>query len=160
MSVSIGARVPALAGILVLSACSGVKDAPPVNWAEAPKACPTAGDRSALAGSWLYEEQGYIDTLQLDKQGNGAYQWAPGRIRTACLDQPYWSGTWKQAEGEGSFEIKLSKDLNSGEGRRWSGRDAGPNGAFRKFQVKRIGAVSQSGESPAASLTGQEAAPR
>jgi len=158
--VSTGAKVGALACILVSSACTGVKDAPWTHRAEAPRVCPTAGDRSALAGSWLYEEQGYIDTLHLDKQGNGAYQWAAGGILTACLDQPYWSGTWKQAEGEGGFEIKLSKDLNSGEGRRWSGRETGPNGAVSKFQVKRIGAVAQSGESPAASLAGREAAPR
>jgi hypothetical protein len=165
MSVPMGARVSACAGILALAACTGVKDVPQANLAEEPKACSSAGDRSALAGSWLYEEQGYIDTLSLDEQGNGAYLFGDGRIQTACLDRSYWIGSWKQAEGEGRFEIKLSKDLGSGKGRRWSVRTAmetAPQALVSEFQVKRIGAVGQLSPPTAADASpiGAGAAPR
>jgi hypothetical protein len=166
MRVSIRAKICAFAGILVLSGCAQVKDAPPENSAKAPKECPADNNRSALAGSWLYEEQGYFYTLRLDKQGNGAYEWKDGRFLTSCLDKQHWRGAWEQAESEGGFEIKLSRDLTTGEGRRWYTQIGGEKklgGQVSEFQVKRIGSVSQVSEPPAAvddPLAGQEAARR
>lgn len=151
MQMSIRRTSFACAGMLVLAACAPVRESPPENWAKGQKECPAASDKSALAGAWLYEEQGYIYTLRLDKQGNGAYEWKDARFLTSCLDRQQWRGTWQQTDNdrEGRFEIRLSKDMTMGEGRWWYtrvGRDNKPGEAGAEFQVKRIGALSQVSE--------------
>ena len=159
MMTSLNATIFACAGMLVLSACAPVREVPPENWAKASRVCPAGNDNGALAGAWLYEEQGYIDTLRLDERGNGTYEWQDGRISTSCLDKQDWRGTWKQAESEGGFEIKLSKAMTAGEGRRWFtriGRETKAGEPGSTFQIKRIGAVGQVSAPP----TGQEAARR
>lgn len=146
-----------LAGILVLSGCACKKqksmDAIPDTWARSQQECPAGIDRAALAGSWLYEEQGYIYTLHLDKHGNGAYEWREGQFITSCLDKQVWRGKWVQAEHdrEGGFEIGLSKDLTTGEGRWWYnriGKDSGQPRQGGQFQIKRIGGAGQLSELP------------
>lgn len=153
MNITLFPTILGVASIVVLTACTPTQQALPDNWAKTGHDCPADADRSALAGSWLYEEQGYIDNLRLDKRGNGAYEWKGGRFLTSCLDKRDWRGNWKrtQDDSEGGFQISLSEDMNRGEGQWWYtriGRDKNPARQKSGFQVKRIGALSREGWMP------------
>lgn len=97
--------------------------------------CSAQGDKRALAGSWLYEAQGYISTLILDEQGHGSDEWNEVQLDTLCLDRQRWHGVWRKAGKEDRFDIGLSSDLKEGKGH-WLDIDGKPQG---EFQVKRIG---------------------
>jgi len=140
-------------GVIGLVAASpGCTEAPPVRipetWAANPRSCPASSHLQDLEGSWLYEEQGYIYTLRLDRRGNGAYEWRNGRFLTGCLDGGRWDGRWVQAgnDREGGFRIKLSRDRSAGQGLWWYtriGEDLAPAERGGTFQVRRIRTVSQ-----------------
>jgi hypothetical protein len=130
---------------LITAACSQHKKRSrlPDNWAAHQKPCTDPGARSALEGAWLYEEDGYLYTLQLDARGNGRYQWQNGRFLTTCLEDGHWRGRWDQPDNdrEGAFEIALNSGLKEGEGRWWYtriGEDHEPAPGGGEFQLKRI----------------------
>ena len=95
-----------------------------------------------LAGGWEYEEGSVIYPLNLDKKGNGTYQWKNGRFETKSLTNGIWKGTWYQEENdrEGKFELQLQPDLQSAAGRWWYtriGEDHAPLEPGGNFRVRR-----------------------
>ncbi len=101
-----------------------------------------------LAGEWEYEDSGIVQTLRLDRQGNGRYPWKGGRFLTASLIGQSWTGSWQQRENdrEGGFEIVLTPDYSEGEGRWWYTRiedDHAPTRPGGAFTVRRASVVQE-----------------
>lgn len=98
-----------------------------------------------LAGTWEYEEDGLVYLVTLDSQGNGTYDWQDGKIMTSRVSDDHWAGTWHQAKNdrEGEFELRLSEDRQSAEGRWWYtriGDDQAPTQSGGTFHITRLDA--------------------
>ncbi len=96
-----------------------------------------------LAGEWEYEDSGFVQTLRLNEDGNGFYQWKGGEFLTTDLAGQAWSGHWYQPgnDREGGFEILLTPDYREGEGRWWYTRiesNTTPTQPGGTFSVRRV----------------------
>jgi hypothetical protein len=80
-----------------------------------------AAEKADLSGQWEIqeEERSYVATLDAD--GNGTYTWQNGRITTTTFAEGRWEGAWQQAgnDREGGFDVLLSADHSSAEGKWW-----------------------------------------
>ena len=104
---------------------------------------PGAEDRQVLAGDWEYEENGVVVPLVLDAHGNGHYDFKGGKFITGALADHSWFGMWVQSDNdrEGRFEVKLSADYSTGEGRWWYTRierDTAPMKSGGRFRLIRV----------------------
>ncbi len=94
------------------------------------------------AGAWIYEERGMRFSLELDEQGNGAYEWKDGFFLTTSVTQRRWRGTWHQPgnDREGGFEVQLVDDRESAKGHWWYtriGDDRSPQRPGGTFTLSR-----------------------
>jgi hypothetical protein len=80
-----------------------------------------AAEKADLSGQWEIqeEERSYVATLDAD--GNGTFTWQNGRITTTTFAEGRWEGTWQQPgnDREGGFDVLLSADRSSAEGKWW-----------------------------------------
>ena len=130
--------------LLVSSGVWGCSTLPP-----APEKRPTIqgelGDQvkiQDLAGIWEFEMANTVYPLTFDQQGNGTYEWKQGRFTTTRLEGRVWKGTWHQQDNdrEGGFEMLLSPDLQSADGRWWYiriGQDHDPLNSGGDFILRR-----------------------
>ena len=74
-----------------------------------------------LSGEWEIHEEERSYTTTLDRNGDGPYTWQDGRIQTTAFSDRRWQGTWSQPgnDRDGGFEVLLSEDGTSAEGRWW-----------------------------------------
>lgn len=87
-----------------------------------PSGKPCAGFAlSDLAGEWEVEEGGIVVPLTVDVLGFGTYKWQQGSLETLSFDGTVWRGNWHQPgnDRDGGFEVRLSPDGASAEGRSW-----------------------------------------
>ncbi|MBH0201977.1 MAG: hypothetical protein HP496_06700 [Nitrospira sp.] len=143
------ASVVATVGALLLTGCGSRATGP-----SAISADYSAGDRSILAGEWVYEDGGAV-VLRLDDQGNGTYTFKDGRFETMQLNGRTWIGKWSQKENdrEGGFRVTLSADSVEGEGTWWYeriGADRSPSEKGGTFHLTRKTSVTRLGDTPPA----------
>ena len=83
-----------------------------------PKTKPTLAD---LEGTWEIQEEERTYVATLDAHGNGPYTHEGGTFTTTTLEGRRWSGKWSQTgnDREGEFEVLLSEDGATAEGRWW-----------------------------------------
>ena len=83
-----------------------------------PKTSPTLAD---LEGTWEIQEEERTYVATLDVHGNGPYTHEGGTFTTTTLEGRRWSGKWSQTgnDREGEFEVLLSEDGSTAEGRWW-----------------------------------------
>ena len=83
-----------------------------------PQNAPTLSD---LEGTWEIQEEDKTYVATLDAQGNGPYTHEGGTFTTTKLEGRLWSGKWSQTgnDREGEFEVLLSEDHSTAEGRWW-----------------------------------------
>lgn len=100
--------------ILFLSLTLGQTTAPHA----APQIKPTLAD---LEGTWEIQEEERTYVATLDAHGNGPYTHEGGTFTTTTLEGRRWSGKWAQTgnDREGEFEVLLSEDGSTAEGRWW-----------------------------------------
>lgn len=134
-----------LIGFGILAACSHSKSVQPELGEVASPPTETApGEQHViLAGEWEYEDNGIVQTLVLNDQGNGNYSWQNGVFMTTSLSGQSWSGSWyqRQNDREGRFEVRLSQDYAEGEGRWWYTRiemDTQPRQKGGVFHIRRV----------------------
>ncbi len=74
-----------------------------------------------LSGTWEIQEEDKTYRATLDAQGNGPYTHEGGRFITMKLDGRLWLGKWVQTgnDREGEFEVLLSENFLTAEGRWW-----------------------------------------
>jgi ketosteroid isomerase-like protein len=74
-----------------------------------------------LRGEWEIQEEDKTYHAVLDASGNGNYTWQQGTLATTRIIEGYWEGTWHQIgnDREGSFEVRLSEDGMTAQGRWW-----------------------------------------
>ncbi len=79
---------------------------------------PTLAD---LEGTWEIQEEERTYVATLDAHGNGPYTHEGGTFTTTTLEGRRWSGKWSQTgnDREGEFEVLLSEDGLTAEGRWW-----------------------------------------
>lgn len=84
----------------------------------APQIKPTLAD---LEGTWEIQEEERTYVATLDAHGNGPYTHEGGTFTTTTLEGRRWSGKWAQTgnDREGEFEVLLSEDGLTAEGRWW-----------------------------------------
>ena len=84
----------------------------------APQIKPTLAD---LEGTWEIQEEERTYVATLDAHGNGPYTHEGGTFTTTTLEGRRWSGKWAQTgnDREGEFEVLLSEDGSTAEGRWW-----------------------------------------
>ncbi len=65
-----------------------------------------------LAGIWEYADKTGSNTITLNEQGKGHYEWEDGWFETHELKDGVWKGKWMQAgnDREGGFELKWLDD--------------------------------------------------
>ena len=89
-----------------------------------PQPMPTPKTKPALAdleGTWEIQEEERTYVATLDVHGNGPYTHEGGTFTTTTLEGRRWSGKWSQTgnDREGEFEVLLSEDGLTAEGRWW-----------------------------------------
>src|SRR5690242_19458062 len=138
-------NVMILIGFGILAACSHSKSLQPElgGVASSPAETAPGEQRVVLAGEWEYEDNGIVQTLVLNDQGNGNYSWQNGVFMTTSLSGQSWSGSWyqRQNDREGRFEVRLSPDYEEGEGRWWYTRiemDTQPRQKGGEFHIRRV----------------------
>jgi ketosteroid isomerase-like protein len=74
-----------------------------------------------LSGEWEVQEEDKTYHAVLDASGNGSYTWQGGTVVTTRIAEGYWEGTWHQTgnDREGAFEVRLSEDGMTAQGRWW-----------------------------------------
>lgn len=74
-----------------------------------------------LKGEWQVQEEDKTYRALLDSTGNGRYTWQDGVLVTLRLERGQWEGTWHQRgnDREGGFELRLSDDHMTANGRWW-----------------------------------------
>lgn len=80
-----------------------------------------------LSGEWEIQEEDKTYHAVLDASGNGSYTWQQGTLLTTRVGNRQWEGTWHQTgnDREGGFEVRLSEDGMTAEGRWWYTRVGG-----------------------------------
>ncbi|WNM60698.1 hypothetical protein [Candidatus Nitrospira neomarina] len=96
-----------------------------------------------LAGIWEYADKTGSNTITLDEEGNGPYEWEGGWFETQELKDGVWKGQWMQAgnDREGRFELKWLDDSSIAQGRWWYtriGQDHNPLDPGSTFTMQRI----------------------
>ncbi len=78
-------------------------------------------DAPDLSGTWEIQEEERTYIATLDAQGNGPYTHQGGSFTTTDVTGRVWSGTWMQTgnDREGGFEVRLSDDGATAQGRWW-----------------------------------------
>ncbi|WP_447984585.1 nuclear transport factor 2 family protein [Nitrospira sp. Nam74] len=74
-----------------------------------------------VGGEWEIQEEDKTYHAVLDASGNGQYTWQQGMLVTTRIANRQWEGTWQQTgnDREGGFELRLSEDGMTAEGRWW-----------------------------------------
>lgn len=74
-----------------------------------------------VSGEWEIQEEDKTYHAVLDASGNGSYTWQQGALVTTRIAEGYWAGTWHQTgnDREGGFEVRLSEDGMTAQGRWW-----------------------------------------
>ena len=96
-----------------------------------------------LAGVWEYVEGDMAYSLHLNHKGNGTYEWKNGRFETTNFSNGIWKGSWHQQENdrEGGFELRLSGDVQTAQGKWWYtriGNDYKPLEPGGTFILRRL----------------------
>lgn len=104
-----------------------------------------------LAGTWEYEDETGINTITLDEEGKGSYEWEGGWFETHELKEGVWKGRWLQTgnDREGGFELKWLDDSPVAQGRWWYtriGQDHNPLKPGGTFTMERIPSLLTRGE--------------
>jgi len=78
-------------------------------------------ETTGLAGEWEVSDGTVERTIVLDCRGVGLYGWQGGIVTTSVVRGDYWAGTWYQSgnDREGGFEVHISPDRFTAEGRWW-----------------------------------------
>lgn len=74
-----------------------------------------------VGGEWEIQEEDKTYHAILDTSGNGSYTWQHGTLVTTRIAGWYWEGAWHQTgnDREGGFEVRLSEDGMTAQGRWW-----------------------------------------
>jgi ketosteroid isomerase-like protein len=74
-----------------------------------------------VEGEWEIQEEDKTYHAVLDASGNGSYTWQQGTLVTTRIAEGYWEGAWHQPgnDREGGFEVHLSEDRITAQGRWW-----------------------------------------
>lgn len=74
-----------------------------------------------MSGTWEIHEEDKTYHAVLDASGNGSYTWQQGMLITSHISNGHWEGMWHQAgnDREGGFEVRLSEDGMTAQGRWW-----------------------------------------
>jgi hypothetical protein len=74
-----------------------------------------------VSGTWEIQEEDKTYRAVLDASGNGRYTWQQGMLVTTRIANGQWEGTWHQTgnDREGGFEVRLSEDGMTAQGRWW-----------------------------------------
>jgi hypothetical protein len=74
-----------------------------------------------VSGEWEIQEEDKTYHAVLDASGNGSYTWQQGTLVTTRIAKGYWEGAWHQTgnDREGGFEVRLSEDGLTAQGRWW-----------------------------------------
>jgi ketosteroid isomerase-like protein len=74
-----------------------------------------------MSGTWEIHEEDKTYHAVLDASGNGSYNWQQGTLVTTRIAEGHWEGAWHQTgnDREGGFEVRLSEDRMTAQGRWW-----------------------------------------
>ena len=104
-----------------------------------------------LAGLWEYADQSGSNTITLNEEGNGHYEWEGGWFETHELKEGVWKGIWVQTgnDREGGFELKWLADSPVAQGRWWYtriGQDHSPLEPGGTFTMQQISSFLTGGK--------------
>lgn len=96
-----------------------------------------------LAGQWKYVDNAGGNTIFLNAQGHGDYQWEEGRFETLSLENGTWIGVWSQKgnDREGGFRLRFSDCSSVAQGDWWYtriGNDQDPPQPGGIFTMSRL----------------------
>ena len=104
-----------------------------------------------LAGIWEYADKTGSNTITLNEEGKGHYEWEDGWFETQELTNGVWKGKWMQAgnDREGGFELKWVDNSPVAQGRWWYtriGQDHNPLEPGGTFTMQRISSFLAGGK--------------
>nr|MBA2253305.1 hypothetical protein [Nitrospirales bacterium] len=120
-----------------------------------PHTASQVGTPMDVSGAWDIQEEDKTYRAVLDASGNGSYTWQYGTVVTTRIAEGYWEGAWHQTghDREGGFEVRLSEDGMTAQGRWWYTRvgsrgNISPRQWGGDYRWKRINSTSVSYSSP------------
>lgn len=151
MQKSIGQMILIGISVITVVACADFSRQIPQGEESTQKSSHPPRQLQDLAGIWEYADETGSNTITLNEEGKGHYEWEGGWFETHELKDGVWKGIWLQAgnDREGGFELKWLDDSPVARGRWWYtriGQDQSPLEPGGTFTMQRISSFLTGGK--------------